>query len=349
MPAAAARPVARLTSPGEIAAVVPVLCGFVPHESLVVISLRGPRKRIGLTMRFDLDWCDTAGLAPAEVADRLAYDGASLALLVLHSETPDAETPDNGGRARAGLVAAVEQACAAKGIVLSEALLVRGGRWFSYLCTGRSCCPDQGTPLEGPTTPALQLVEAQRTLDGRAVLDSREELVRSLAPPVLLAAVAAEQQIDRAVDAWLQRYDRDGREALRQRGIAAARAALARSLTPGGIDLAQAAELAVAVQDVHVRDEIATWALTRHDELLALLMQTARLVVPPDDAAVCTLLAWVAYAHGDGGLANVALARALTSEPDYSLALLLRQSLDRQVPPTEVRRLLQATRKELRR
>ncbi len=348
MPAAAARPVARLTSPGEIAAVVPVLCGFVPHESLVVVALHGPRKRIGLTMRFDLDWCDEAGLAPAEIAERLAYDGASVALVVLHSETPDAQTPDAGGLARAGLVAGVGQACEAKGIPLSEALLVRAGRWFSYFCTG-PCCPGAGTPLEAGSTPALQLVEAQRALDGRAVLASREELVRSLAPPVLLAAAAAEQQLDRAVDAWLDRCHRDGREAARRDGIAAARAALKRSLTPGGIDLADAAELAIAVQDRLVRDEIATWSLTRHDALLAMLLQTARLVVPPDDAAVCTLLAWVAYAQGDGGLANIALARALTSDPDYSLALLLREGLDRQVPPKEVRRLLKATRKDLRR
>ena len=70
--------------------------------------------------------------------------------------------------------------------------------------------------------------------------------------------------------------------------------------------------------------------------------------MPPDDAPVLALLGWVAYAHGDGGLANVALERCLASDPDYTLAHLLVEMLARQVPPREVRTLLKATRKRLR-
>jgi len=47
-----AAPALTLRSPGEIAAVVPYLTGFVPHESLVAIGLR--KRRVGLTMRIDL-------------------------------------------------------------------------------------------------------------------------------------------------------------------------------------------------------------------------------------------------------------------------------------------------------
>src|SRR3712207_3632926 len=46
--------VARLSSPGEILAVLPSLCGFRPQESLVLMSLRGQRQRLGLTARVDL-------------------------------------------------------------------------------------------------------------------------------------------------------------------------------------------------------------------------------------------------------------------------------------------------------
>jgi hypothetical protein len=46
------------------------------------------------------------------------------------------------------------------------------------------------------------------------------------------------------------------------------------------------------------------------------------------------VLAWFAYAGGDGTLANIALARALRSDPDYSLARLVETSLDHQLPPS---------------
>lgn len=378
-----ARPVARLTSPGEIAAVVPVLCGFEPEESLVVVSLRGPRKRVGLTMRFDLAWAvGDPAVAAAEVAARLALDGASQVVLVVYSAEPDPVegrqlgvvgglgSPGEGGSvvglgapgdnattralgaaprlAWAELVLAIEQACETSGTALNEALLVRDGRWWSYLCHRPTCCPPQGTPLEGRTTPALQLVEAERVFGGRAVLASRQELRASVAKPVLLAARSAEQQLDLAVDRWLDRYHREGREALRTHGIRRARALVARVQAGGTVDGAEAAELAVAVQDVLVRDEVATWSLRRSEALMATLLQTARQVVPPEDAAVLALLGWVAYAHGDGGLANVSLERCLTSDPDYSLGNLLVEMLHNQIPPREIRTLMRRTRAALR-
>ena len=389
-----ARPVARLTSPGEIAAVVPVLCGFVPEESLVVVSLRGPRKRVGLTMRFDLAWAvGDPAVAAAEVAARLALDGASQVVLVVYSAEPDPVegrqlgvvrelgapgeggsvvrgAPEEGGSvvglgapgdnattralgaaprlAWAELVLAIEQACEPSGTALNEALLVRDGRWWSYLCHRPTCCPPEGTPLGGRTTPALQLVEAERVFGGRAVLASRQELRASVAGPVLLAARSAEQQLDLAVDRWLDHHHREGREALRTHGIRRARALVARVQAGGTVDGAEAAELAVAVQDVLVRDEVATWSLRRSEALMATLLQTARQVVPPEDAAVLALLGWVAYAHGDGGLANVSLERCLTSDPDYSLGILLVEMLRNQIPPHEIRTLMRRTRAALR-
>lgn len=349
----ATRPVARLTSPGEIASLIPVLCGFVPQESLVVVSLHGPRKRIGLTMRFDLAWAvSDLPAAAAEVAARLGLDGAAQTVLVVHSAHPDPDPdPDPGsvvGLAWADLVSAVEDACATGGVAINEALLVRDGRWWSYLCCRPACCPPEGTPMEGTSTPALQLVQAETVLSGRAVLASRDELRASVAGPVLLAARASEQALDLAVERWLDRYHREGREPQRQHGVRRARALVARVEAGGAVDVADAAELAVAVQDVLVRDEVATWCLRRSEALVSTLTQTARLVVPPEDAAVLALLGWVAYAHGDGGLANVALERSLGSDPDYSLATLLVEMLHRQVPPQEVRKLMRKTRALLR-
>lgn len=331
---AATRPVARLSSPGEIAAVVPLLCGFTPTQSLVVVSLRGPTGRIGLTMRFDLDWAavDPKGFAE-QVAGRLALDGAVRTVLVVLT--------DQAGPGQAlpwrDLVDEVGDACLARGTVAQEALLVTGDRWWSYLCADAGCCPPGGTPLSGaPATPAVALVQAERVLGGRVVLASREALAATVAAPVQLAAAAAQQHLRDAVRA---RSGHDG-ACLRARDVAAARALLDHVEAGGSVGAGAAAALAVSCGDVHVRDEVATWCLDRHEPLLSLLLQVARRVVPPYDPPVLALVAWTAYAQGDGGLANVALERCLSSDPAYALGVLLRQALDRQLPPRAVRRLL---------
>jgi hypothetical protein len=331
-----APPVARFTSPAEMAAAIPVLTGFVPRESVVVVSLRAPRKRIGLTMRFDLPPEEYADVLAAEVAGRLQHDGAIAALVVVYTDREDV----GGERAGQVLVDAIEGAGAAP---LTEALLVRGGRWWSYLCTAESCCPGEGTPVDAASSPALELLTAESTLKGRAVLASRDDLVRSIAPPQLLAGVAAEQRLDAAAEVFVAAGDSPATRA-------AAVQAAARLLDADGgatLDPAAVAALGIALHAKPVRDEIATWALDRPDDLLALLIRVARQVVPPYDAPICTLLAWVAYAQGNGALANVALDRALDTDPAYSMAALLRQSIDAQIPPEEVRDILRHTKEVL--
>ena len=54
-------------------------------------------------------------------------------------------------------------------------------------------------------------------------------------------------------------------------------------------------------------------------------------------AAPASLLAFVAWQAGNGALANVALDRALTDIPQYSMALLLRQAIDSGAPPSLAR------------
>lgn len=332
MTSTSSKPVARLSSPGEIVATIPSLCGFEPRDSIVLLSLRGPHKRLGLTIRLDLPPAAAEEQAAAMLVERVAADGASAVAVVVF-----------GSARRPGLVDAVTAACERRAVVVIEALQVDGGRWTSYACE-RSCCPAEGTPVPAPPS----LVEAQRALDGRAVLGSREDLVRSLAPPALLQARACEQALDAAGLEWLRRREADGLEAARLADLAQARAALDLVAQGGLIDVATAALLAIALHDVATRDEVATWMLKRSDALLALTEQLVRLTVPPYDAPVCTLLAWICYARGDGSRVNVALDRALATDPDYSLALLLRTALDGAVPPRSVRKILKATRRALR-
>jgi hypothetical protein len=334
-------PVVRLTSPGDIVAAVPSLCGFLPSESLVVLSLRGRRRRLGLTVRVDLPPADPSGspgppgpvLALLEVlAQRVHADGATTSALVVFA-----------AHRRPGLVQAYVEAAARCGTTVDEALHVADGRWTSYTCDG-PCCPSDGSPVPGPP----ELLVAEGALDGRAVLASRAELVAALAAPAGPLGVSSTARLETAGQRWLAERQAVGERAARRSAVHRA-AALLEQVEQGRSPADDAAaELAVALHDVAVRDEVATWALDRPDGLLSLAEQVARRTSPPWDAPVCTLLAWVAYARGDGARANVALDRALVTDPDHPLALLLRRALDSGVTPGEVRRTLASTRRTIR-
>ena len=322
----AAVPIARLTSPTDMVRLVPHLCGFVPAESLVVVSLRGPRRRVGLSIRVDLPPPEAVGELAADVAARLRWDGATQALLVVY-------TAEEGALVRADLVDTVSAALEGVGVRVQEALLVRDGRWWSYVCADARCCPPDGVPIAGqPASAAMGLVEATQALDGRAVLPSREELVASLRPPELLAAVAAEQRLRAAAEPWLSRADLPRR---RRAAAAAWRAAVVSAGDPRA-PLVDAEGLVAALGDVGVRDAVLPWAAD-DGPLLDLLLRLAAVSVAPYDAPVCTLIAVASWCRGSGALANVALDRAWESDPGYSLAALVREGLAQQIPPEAVR------------
>ena len=329
--------VARLSGPGEILAVLPSLCGFPPQESLVLLSLRGPRKRLGLTARVDLPGPSGEDDLAALCAYRMAGDGASWVVVAVLT--------GHGRRER--LVDAVGDALHDRGIGVLEALHVSDGRWTSYTCEA-ACCPTAGTPVPA-APPVLGLVQAEQVATGRVVLPSREDLVSSLAPPALLAAAAAEQHLEQAAQAWLRSRAEHGAVAARRSTLDHVQALLDRVAAGTPVGPVDAAVVTVGLADLQARDAVATLILTREQELLSLLVQVARQVVAPADAPVCTLVAWTAYARGDGALANVALDRALAGQPDYSLALLLRSCLDGGVHPDEVRSLARGTAQVLRR
>ena len=328
-------PVVRLTSPGEIAAAVPHFCGFVPTESLVAVSLRGDRRRIGLTLRLDLQ----EGLddeVAEQVAGRLAHDGAAAAVLVVYTEAAE-------DRPRESLVRALIAEVELRGISVMEGLLVRAGRWSSYTCDREDCCPRAGTPVPAP----VDVLAAAAAYDGRAVLRDRAELVASLAPPVLFAARSAEQRLDAALVRWLAAIEDVGPDTARADAVAALRAALTAQASDLAASPADPAALLVSLQDVLVRDEVAIWALDDSESLLTLLLGLARESVAPYDVPVCTLVALVAWVRGDGALANVALDRALAGDPAYSMANLFRAGLDGQLPPSAVKQWLRETRRML--
>ena len=331
-------PAVRLRGPGELAAVLPMLCGFIPTESLIVVALHGPRSRIGLTMRIDLPNGEAPGWLVAEVLERLAVEGADGAFLVVCTEAPDAaeQLP------RAALVTALSEGCRRAGVRLADALLLRCARWRSYVCQNRSCCPAEGVPLDLPNGGPVSLVAAEHALDGRAVLPSRSALRASLAPAQGPCADTAAQALAAAGRARAAAVTAGGRAVTGQRDLLLWRRTMEQAEDcPHEADVETVAALVASLDDVLVRDEVLTWALEGDGSaLLSLLLRLARACGPPSDAAVCTVLAWVAHTRGNGAMANIALDRALATDPSYPMARLSRQALDGQLPPARMRALL---------
>lgn len=331
---------ARLRTPGEVAAVIPLLTGFTPVESVVVVSLKEPRGRMGLTMRFDLPPVDTDGSVQRkigrELVARLVHDKATRAVIVVHTSSPD----DAGELPRAALLAGFTDELHRRGIRLTEALLVREGLWCSYTCQ-RSCCPRAGTPVaDSEQAEPVTRLAAERVLSGRQVLGTRQELVASLAPVTPLGREVAEAALEAAELALVQQCQTEGLEVARTVTVDLVRAALGRRTA---LTAAETARVVVGLHDVIARDEVATLGLDQAGSLLVLLHELCRAAVPPWDAPVCTLLAWTAYVEGEGALANVGLERALSTDPFYSLALLLDRALTGQVAPSDIRSILEGT------
>jgi hypothetical protein len=319
---------------GEIAAAIPHIVGFVPEESLVVMSMRASidgRDRVGLTMRFDLPPERYDAELAEQIAIRLAADKADFALVACWTE----EQSVGGEHPRTRLIDLIGSAIDERDMLLRDALLVRSGRWWSYLCDDPDCHPAEGSPIPEDTD-----IAAAHAMAGRRLLPGRSAMRDQLRPVEHVARRAMEQAIDAAHDDVVNAMVEGGLALPRAETVALAQRLLDRYVDPRTATLtdAEAARLIAGFVDVQARDQVLSRALDGDlDVMQRLLIDLCRRAIPPKDAPTCTLLAAVAYARGDGGLANVALERALNSDPSYSLANLLSNALYQQVPPSALR------------
>ena len=287
-------------------AAVPYLLGFHPCRSLVVIGFDGGR---GIcAVRLDLPAAD-GGRAAAV----LAANGYARSLLLGYGPATEVEAAATPMR----------EALAAAGVPVAEAIRVAAGRWWSLTCHD-ACCPPEGTPYDI----SASAVAAQATYAGHVALADRDELVRSVQP-----------------------FDGPARAAMR---AATARAERHRARTPSvEEDLArllalldharasptddEAAWLGLLLTDLRFRDE--AWIRIDEDAPaadIAFWRDILRRVEERYAPAPASLLAFAAYTAGDGGLANVALQRALDADPTYSMAVILREVINAGIPPSQL-------------
>jgi hypothetical protein len=319
-----------------MAIAIPMLLGYHPDESLVVSCIRGPA--VDLTMRFDLDALPVAEELADELANRIRIATADATFIAVFTS----EAPVSGLLPYDGLI---EQLYADPRLFVVDALLVSGRRWWSYLCSDPACCPAVGRPLDDSSEVATSL-SAAFALSGSSVLAGRNELASSIAFDVSLDAAAATRRVRSAARRAAALEPVKCRDALRT---------LLDTLVDRLEDPraeatdAEIASLAGLLHDVTARDELLVQAVPplRREGVLRVLRAAVRRTPPPHDAPLCTALAWFSYADGDGTMANLALDRALGSDPDYSLGLLIEASLERQLPPDALVEVIEGAMRDL--
>lgn len=187
----------RTAEPRELLALIPFQLGFQPEESAVVISLRGPRARVGLIARVDLADLANPDHGPQiarSLVSHLVADGARRTVLVLYTATRSGPQEPAGpcGAAREHLAEAAEHFLGDP-----DSWVVTPTGWFNLDCEDLTCCPERGRPLTD-----LQGTEvgAQMVLSGASVVGSRGQLGRiAPAPP------AARRSARRAAARWADR------------------------------------------------------------------------------------------------------------------------------------------------
>jgi hypothetical protein len=300
-------------TPEDILAVVPVVLGFEPTESMVMLTFGSDppfHARVDLPVGLD----ESSLMAEvAEMAEMLAEParrhGVPRAFLVVYSERD---------RFADRALQATARALRHDGVEVIDGLRTDGRRW--------SPVPSRpGVPIEGvPYDLSAHPFAAQAVYDGRVVHPSRDRLAATLAADadavgrVVPELAALTGDPPPAVD--------EGRWA---------RALVVRHVADGTRPAdADVARLLRGMLDIRVRD--AAWSPLRREvarEHVELWTDVVRRTPDPLVPAPAALLAFAAWQAGQGALAWCAVDRCVDVDPGYSLAGLVAELLTRAVPP----------------
>jgi hypothetical protein len=313
-----------LNRPGVLIAALPAVLGFVPEKSLVLVTV--DRGEMGCVMRVDLS--DELPHSLAHIADVAAAAKPDSAIAVVIDE--DGASCRMCNDEYRELADRLTTALANRGIELLAAHVVdrvaAGGRW--HCADG---CGNAGT-VDDPSASPLAVAAV---LDGRRLYARRAELqevieVANSARADLLAEIIGDRKPDSA-----ERPDEAARADIEATIAAAARVADAVEL-----DDDELARLAWALTDLRVRDTLYALAVGENagqaESLWALLSRT---LPEPWRVEALVLLAFSAYARGDGPLAGVSLEAALRGDPTHRMAGMLDTALQSGLRPEKIRDL----------
>lgn len=304
-----------LGRPATLIAALPAVLGFVPENSLTVVTL--DRGDLGCVMRVDLEpglVGNTAHLA--EVVAASGHDGA-VAVIVDERSADHEDLADDLGMSMAD-----------EGIDLLAVLLVdrvvAGGQW-SCVCG----CGAHGV-IDDPDSSPLA---AAAVLDGRRLYRRRDDLQAVI-------EVSDGPRGERIAEAL--RSVRRGSPSARSARRAIEAAIVLATRVGAGEDPADTEIVTVvaALRDPRVRDMLYALAVgAAAADAEALWGVLARVLPVPWRQEVLTLLAFSAYARGDGPLAGIALEAAVTLDPDHRMAGMLDCALQSGMRPEQIREL----------
>jgi hypothetical protein len=318
----------RLSAPADILATVPFLVGYHPTNSIVVLGLS--QHRVTFTARDDL---------PPEGAEPEPDQVGYLVEVLLRQGCRRLMLVGYGDQARVTpMMSALLCAYGEAGVRVLEALRADGERYWSYLCDNPRCCRPQGTPYDA----ASSEVSAVWTLAGRVARRDRAEYEAQIRPVTGPAREAmhraTEDAQDRLLDLVAAAEDEEKAEAalLTAGNLAIAQALDAQLRGEPPTDV-QAAWLSVLLQAIPIRD--IAWSLIRgsglalyhHRALWQEVLHRAETDLVP---APASLFAFAAWRCGDGGIARLALERALDVDPRYRMAGMLREAITLGLPPS---------------
>lgn len=301
-------------TPVDLLALVPVVIGFHPEDSVVLLTFGSEQPRDGTAAagrdsfqaRVDLPVVEHEQHAVAEMLrDVAARHQVRLAAVVIYSE--DAQV--------AGSFAdLLVPGLLVDGVDVIDVLRADGERFFSLADED-----DDGVPYDVRSHPLTMSPVAQ----DRVIHDSREALRDSLVGVDPAAISVVEDAANRFVDALMA----DGLDAASAPGLLAAQGrwlqrTIARNLErPERLTVPAAARILVLLSFEPLREVV--WSgLTRanaaaHVGLLRGLVRRA----PADlTAGVAGLLGLAAWLAGDGALGWCAVDRCLAAKPDDELA-----------------------------
>jgi hypothetical protein len=286
-------------TPEDVLAAVPVVLGFEPCDSIVMLTFGGAET---FHARVDLPPPSDVDEAVALLLDPATQHGVTRVLFVVYA--------DDGPVVRS-VVRRLRRDFTRSGVDVVEVLRTHGGRWFA---PGRPGAPVAGVPYDVGD----HRFRAQAVVEGIVVHGSRAELEAMLAP-----IPAAVEEVAREVRRALPSVPGEIADLVDLR------------LEAGRFTSLELARLLVGLLERQGLE--AAWsglsreAAPRHVRLWTDVVQRAPEHLVAGPAAALGLAAWLA---GHGALAWCAVDRSRAVDPTHRLAALVAELLTRAVPPS---------------
>lgn len=333
-----------ITGFGELIAVLPLLLGYRPVNSLVLVTFTGSTQTLAEIIRDGLPAPDDVPVLVAQIRDTLVANGAvAVSPVVLGGGLPSRFGP----LPQWSLIHALTIELRAAGITVRHPVWAastdQAAPWRCY----RVCRCGSAVPALNTSSVAAELIMA-----GATISDSRELLAATL------AADPNDQLERRAAMLDNLLHSPTATELTSDAGLRLIHDAIAAAAsipTLPHLSDTQVVHLACALTDPAVRDQCLAAALPTTpdtpgspaasnpaDAAERLWTALTRAVPGPHRAHPAFLLSMHAYLGGRSVLAAIALDITLDADPQHPGAPLLQSALQQGITPAQLRHVLQA-------